>query len=114
MIGRPEKDKINIIKIKGGSNMSKTNLEEIKWVVQIGPDVQGTNFGYVNSNAAQFYLELGTGDPGTTYAWYSTDATEPSNPIPNDKLIEVSGDNTVAWLYKAPEGVSFKFVMTPL
>jgi len=94
--------------------MSKTNLSEINWVVQIGPDVQGTNFGYVNSNAAQFYLALGTGDPGTTYAWYSTDATKPSIPIPNNKLLEVSGDNTVAWLFTASEGVSFKFLISPL
>jgi hypothetical protein len=94
--------------------MSKANISEINWVVQIGPDVQGTNFGYVNSNAAQFYLELGSGDPGTTYAWYSTDATKPSIPIPNNRLIEVSGNNTVAWLFSAPEGVSFKFVMAPL
>jgi hypothetical protein len=94
--------------------MSATNLSEIKWTVQIGPEVQGANFGYVNSTAAQFYLELGTGDPGKTYAWYSTDATDPSIPIPNNKLIEVSGNNLVAWRFSAPEGVSFKFVMGPL
>lgn len=94
--------------------MSTTNLSEIKWAVQIGPDVQGTNFGYVNSTAAQFYLELGTGDPSKTYAWYSTDATKPSIPIPNNKLIEVSGDNIVAWLFSVSEKVSFKFLMAPL
>ena len=93
--------------------MSKFNIEDFDWTVQIGPDVQGSNFGYVNSLAAQFYLSLGSGDLDTTYAWYSTDATDPSVPIPNNQLLEVSGNNTVAWRFSAPEGVSFKFVMAP-
>ncbi len=61
--------------------MSKISNEDLEWTVQIGPDVQGNNFGYVNSLAAQFFLELGGGTPDITYAWYSTDATNPSIPI---------------------------------
>ena len=94
--------------------MSESNNEDFfDWAVQIGPEVQGNAFGYVNGLSAKFFLELGSGDPDKTYAWYSTDATDPSIPIPNNKIIEVSGDNTVAWKYLAPEGVSFKFVMGP-
>ena len=95
--------------------MSKLNIADFDWCVQIGPEPQGDNFGYVNSNAAQFYLELGDGDPDATYAWYSTDGSDPSMAIPNNEIKKVSGLNIVAWRFSVPadKEVDFKFLMGP-
>jgi len=83
-------------------------VNSLRWEVQIGSDITGSADGYVNSYSAMFYVS--TGGTGT-YAWYSTDATNPNNPIPNNEVINVSGNNLVSWRYSIPDGVRIKFLM---
>ena len=85
----------------------------MNWTVQIGPTVSGGADGVVNATSATFYLSLGAGDPGTTYAWYSTTAGSRWVPIPNNTEVQCSGDNDVQYRYNAPSGVLFKFLIAP-
>ena len=83
-------------------------IAALRWEVQIGPEVNGSASGLVNSYTAMFYVATGGSD---TYAWYSTNAGYPNTPIPNNQVVHASGQNLVQWRYSVPNGVQIKFLM---
>ena len=85
-------------------------MEDLNWQVQIGPDVQGSCSGVVNGTSATFFVSPG-GDPGVTYASYSTTAGSEWVPLANNEVVAVSGFNDVQWQLSPPAGEQVKFLI---
>ena len=84
-----------------------------QWMVQIGPDLVGAAEGLVNSTAASFLVSLGKGNPAISYAEVSWDDGGSWTPLSNDEVFEAKGSSAIQWRYRAPPGVSFKFLIGP-